>query len=101
MQFSKEADGTPEISPSAIKILQQKILSLLFYERDVEMTLLVAISTLSSSQAHGIEETPREMLQLLNYCATHMDAVIRYKQSDMVLEIHSDASCMSEPKSLS
>jgi len=36
--------------------------------------------------------------QLLNYCATHPDATVRYHASDMVLWIHSDASYLTAPK---
>ena len=38
------------------------------------------------------------MVQLLNYCDTHMYAVIQYKKSDMIIVIHSDASYSSKPK---
>jgi hypothetical protein len=33
--------------------------------------------------------------QLLGYLATHPDAAIRYHASDMILQIHSDASYLS------
>jgi hypothetical protein len=33
--------------------------------------------------------------QLLDYLATHPDAIIRYHTSDMILHIHSDASYLS------
>jgi hypothetical protein len=33
--------------------------------------------------------------QLLDYIATHPDAIIRYHASDMILHIHSDASYLS------
>ena len=46
--------------------------------------LLVSLSTLASAKAHRTES----MVQLLNYCTTHMDVVIWYKQIDMILEIH-------------
>jgi hypothetical protein len=39
--------------------------------------------------------------QFLDYCATHPDAVVRYKASDMILALHSDASHLSEPLSKS
>jgi hypothetical protein len=38
---------------------------------------------------------------LLNYCATHPDAVVRYHASDMALHIHSDASYLSVAKARS
>ena len=39
--------------------------------------------------------------QLLDYVATHSNAGIRYVASDMILNLHSDASYLSEPKSKS
>ena len=38
------------------------------------------------------------MLKLLNYLATHPEAKVRFHASDMVLNIHSDASYLSEPR---
>ena len=71
---------------------------LLFYERDVDMTLLVVLSTKVSAQDHGTEATTRAMVKLLNYCATYRYTVIWYKQNDMILETHSDASYLSDTK---
>ena len=33
----------------------------------------------------------------MDYLVTHPDATMRFRASDMVLNIHSDASCLSEP----
>ena len=57
LKFAKEADGTLEISSAAIKILQQKIGSILFYGIDVYMTLLVELITLASEKSHETEAT--------------------------------------------
>ena len=99
MQFEKGDDVTLELSASEIKILQQKIGSLLFYGRAVDMILPIVLSTLVSAQAHVTEATSRVMVQLLNYFATHPDAVIRYKQSDTILAIHINSSYLFESKS--
>jgi hypothetical protein len=40
----------------------------------------------------------KQILQLLDYLATHEDAGFSYHASDMVLAVHSDASYLSEPK---
>jgi hypothetical protein len=40
-------------------------------------------------------------VHLLNYAATHPEAVVRYHASDMILHIASDASYLSEPKARS
>jgi hypothetical protein len=39
--------------------------------------------------------------QFLDYAATHQDAILTYKSSDMVLVVHSDASYLSKPKARS
>ena len=41
------------------------------------------------------------MLQILNYLATDPEAKVRFHASDMVLNIHSDASYLSEPRARS
>ena len=63
--------------------------------------MLPAIGTLASQQAHGTKATLQALTQLLNYCATHPDATVRFIASDMVLHIDSDASYLSAPKARS
>ena len=62
VQFMKEEDITPALSTATIKLLYQNIGSLFFYGRALDMTFLVSLSTLESSQACGIEATFREMV---------------------------------------
>ena len=47
------------------------------------------------------EHTNEDITQLLDCLPTHPDAVIRFYASDMVLYVHSDASCLSEPQARS
>jgi hypothetical protein len=63
--------------------------------------MLVALGSLAATQTTSTQATATACTQLLNYCATHPDAVIRYHASDMVLHTHSDASYLSEPKARS
>jgi hypothetical protein len=57
---------------------------------------IIAIVTTIATQ-HTIYATN----QILDYCATHPDAIITYRASDMILKIHSDASYLAEPKARS
>ena len=41
----------------------------------------------------------RNIKQLLDYAATHPDAAVTYRASNMVLAAHSDPSYLSETKS--
>ena len=85
----------------AITRVQQIIGVLLFYARAVDCTQLVALSDLSTQQSKPTARTLAAITKLLNYCATHPDAVLRYVATDMYLWVHSDASYLSEPKSKS
>jgi hypothetical protein len=69
--------------------------------RMVDSTMLPAIGTLASQQAHGTKATLEALTQLLNYCATYLHAKVRFIASDMVLHIHSNASYLSTPKARS
>jgi len=64
----------------------------------VDPTLLTTLGTLATQQSQGTQATMEALTQLLNYCATHPDACIRYHASDMILWAHSDVSYLSAPK---
>ena len=50
---------------------------------------------------NGTAATTIAITQLLNYCAAHPDAVLRFHASAMILHGHSDASYLSEKKARS
>eukprot|EP00957_Ditylum_brightwellii_P002717 209016-Ditylum_brightwellii.AAC.1 len=56
---------------------------------------------MASQQATATERTAKAVVMILNYCATYLDAVIRYYKSDMVLHVHSDSLYLSEPEARS
>ena len=62
----------------------------------MDLTVLPALSAIASEQASATENTEKKCTQLLDYLATHDNARICYHASDMVLNIHSDASYLSE-----
>jgi hypothetical protein len=59
------------------------------------MTIPEALSELSQQQMNATEQTMICCQQFLDYMATHPDAKIRYYASDMILNLHSDASYLS------
>jgi len=58
----------------------------------------MALSTIVGEQSKATENTEGTVTQLLDYPTSHPDATIRYRASDMVLNIHSDALYLSETK---
>jgi hypothetical protein len=93
-QLTAPNDDSPLLNAEGVTRIQEIIGVLLYYARAVDNTLLVALGSLAS--APKSEATAEAIVQLLNYCATHPDAVIRFHASDMVLHVHSDASYLSE-----
>ena len=58
--------------------------------------VLPGLSLIAIKQASATETTDKKVLQLLDYLATHPAAKVRYYASDMIINIHSDASCLTE-----
>ncbi len=62
------------------------------------MTVLMALSTTAMLQVHPTEHMMACCVQMLDYLATHADAKIIFYASDMIMNIHSDASFLLESK---
>jgi hypothetical protein len=91
-------DISPKLSDEEIKEIQRIVGSILYYARAVDITVLMALSSIASEQTRGTMNTMAKAKQLLDYLATHPDATIRFRASDMILNVHSDASYLSETK---
>ena len=61
----------------------------------------MALLEISSQQNAPTENTMKRINQFLDYMWTHPDAIIQYPASDMILNVHSDASYLSAPKARS
>jgi len=94
-QITSDTPESPPASTDQIKRLQQIIGVLLFYARVVDNTLLVTLGTIASEQSKATEKTIKAITHLLNYCATHPDATVRFHASNMIFHITSDASYLT------
>ena len=88
-------DDSPKMDEKGIKQIQQLVGTILYYAQSVDSTVLMALSQLGSEQAAPTEKILADAEHFLNYLATHLDAMIRYHASDMILNTHSDASYLS------
>ena len=70
--------------------------SIFYYACVVDITVLMALSSIAIEQTKGTTLTMEKAKQLLDYLATHPDATIRYRASDMIMNVHSNASYLSE-----
>jgi hypothetical protein len=101
-QYGSEAqrplppDTSPPLSKDNIKHVQRIIGSILYYPRAVELTVLMALSTIANEQLKGTQNSMLKTKQLMDYLATHPDGTVRFRASDMILNVHSDASYLSK-----
>jgi hypothetical protein len=73
----------------------------LYYAQAVDMTVLMALSTIAVNQTKATKRTMERHTQLLDYLAHNMDAKVRFHALDMILNIHSNALYLSEAKARS
>ena len=77
------------------------VFSILFYDHSVDFTFLVGLNSIVIQQTSATNNTLKRTEDLLDYAATHPDAKIRYRASEIIIQIHTDASYLSEPKARS
>ncbi len=95
MQSPLPPDSTPKLNKKGIKCIQQIIGSILYYAA-IDMTALTALSTIAIEQTKATEMTMGRCMQLLDYLASNQEAKVRFHASDMIMNIHSDASYLSK-----
>ena len=101
IQYAKKENDTNELDKNGKQYVQQVVGTFLFYGQTVDSTMLAALSATASDQAAPTETTMKKTKLFLDYAASHLDAVLTYQASNMVLALHSDASYLSEPKARS
>ena len=101
IQYTPDEDTSAALDKKEKKRVQEVLGTLLYYARAVDPTILVTISSLSTQQAKPTQRTMTAVNHLLDYCATHPNAVSQFHASDMVLHVESDASYLSEAKAKS
>ncbi len=94
-------NDSPLLDKAGKKRIQQIVGSFLYYAQAVDPTIVMALSDLSLQQSAPTQNTIKYVNQFLDYMWTHPDAIIGYRASDMILNVHSDASYLSNPKACS
>ena len=97
-QFAAMPDDSPSLDAADKTRILEVLGTLLFYARAIDSTMLTAIGELATEQSQATKSTMKKLSQLLNYCAAHPDATVRFNASDMILAVESDASYLSVVK---
>ena len=91
----------PILTAAKNKSAQKVINVYLYYGRTINITMLTALGTIATKQSTPTQNTMQNVHQLLDYAATHPDAIIAFHASDMVLTGQSDAYYLLESKACS
>ena len=94
-------DTTAPLHAKQIQFVQRVIGKLLYYARAVDPTMLHALNDIALTASKGTEATLRATVHLLNYAHTYPDTKIRYRASDMILHVDSDAAYLVAPEARS
>jgi hypothetical protein len=85
-------DISPKLDAKGIKSVQQIVGSILYYARAINMTVLKALSSIAVEQTKASDKTIARCTQLLDYLSHSADAKVCFHASNMILNIHSNAS---------
>jgi hypothetical protein len=94
-------DTLEPLDKEGLKFVQQVVGSFLYLGRAIDNTLLMGLNAIANEQSTPTKMTKERVLHLLDYLATHPHAIVRFYKSDMILNVHSDASYLSAPKARS
>ena len=76
VQYSDQPDDSPLLPPKSINLVQQIIGTLLYYFIYVDPTMLIAIDAITSQKSKATQATRDSTVWILNYAASHPNAII-------------------------
>ena len=79
-----------------LKKVQKIVGSILYYPRAVDMTISMALSSIAMEQTKATVKAMTRCVLLLDCLVSNSDAKVRFHASDMVMNIHTDASYLSK-----
>ncbi len=93
-------EDLPHLSKKDTKHIQAVAGTLPYYRRAVDSTpILPALSSIATKQAQPTAITMATVKQLLESCASQEEAIMTFKASDMILQVHSNAGYANKKKS--
>jgi hypothetical protein len=101
-QYAKPTGKTCQLTPIQLKYCQRFTGFFNYYARTIDNTMQAPVSSIASAVSTSTWPDLRFRINhFLDYAATHPDARIQYKASQMHLWLHSDASYLNETKARS
>ena len=95
-QILNEKHPASELYAMNQKRLQKIVVKFLCYARAIDSTMLMELKYPSAVQTKPTIDTDKKITNFLNYCASHPDAATQYRRIDMILNLYSNTSYLSE-----
>ena len=92
-QITVPVEISDPIDTTGTKKPREIVRNLMYYGRDIDITMLIVIGTLAESA--NTQYKAQDITKLMNYCATHPYATVCLHHRNMCLKIHSEASYLS------
>ena len=86
------------LEKSYTRRIQPIVGTMLYYTWSVDPTMLRKINGILRVQPRPTWDTEEKARMLLDYAATYPNKILRYKASDMVLHVDSDAEYLTIPE---
>jgi hypothetical protein len=77
-QYMEEHKNSPLLPQKDITCIQQLAGTLLYFARAVDPTLILPVNVLALEQTQATSATADIVIKLINYCASHPEANLRY-----------------------
>ena len=95
--MAPDPDNSKLIDKKTTKIIQSTVVTMIYYARSVDPTMLRAINEILRVQSKPTRDTEEIARMLLEYAATYPNETIHYNSRDMVLHVYSDAAYLTMP----
>ena len=83
--MASDPDESNILDKNSTNRIQSIVGTMLYYARSLYPTILRSINEILRVQSQPTQDTEEKSMMLLNYAATYLNAILRYKSSDMVL----------------
>jgi len=97
IQYANDPPDLPQLNKDQTLHIQTVTGILLYYVRAIDSTMLPALLEIAREQAKPTETTMKKYNRLLDYATTYPEATLRYRKSDMVLHVDTDAAYLVLP----
>ena len=87
-----DTDNAELVDAQSTLYVQQVSWTFLYYVIAVDQTMLLALNTIATAQAHATTTTIGDIFWLSNYAGNHPNSTLHYHASNMILHVARDAS---------